>query len=119
MWPPRGLRTAVAYDAAGSTWIAVGPNGTDASMDDGRTWLPLTPGGAGETDKGWSAISLPFAVGPGGHIGRYRGAHTSVPARQRAVAAAEQHDGPSEGMHPVQGELIAAQPAPAPGVAAN
>lgn len=72
MRPPHGLRTSVAFDSASNTWIAVGPNGTDASRDDGRTWLALVPTEPTETDAGWQAISLPFVVGPGGRIGRLR-----------------------------------------------
>ena len=36
--PPHGYRSAVAYDAPTNTWITVGPNGTDISSDDGRSW---------------------------------------------------------------------------------
>jgi len=74
--PPRGFRSAVAYDAAAKVWIAVGPSGTDISTDDGRTWHPLHPNSArnepADTDRGWNAISLPFVVGPHGRIGRLR-----------------------------------------------
>src|SRR5579875_1248434 len=67
--PPGGLRTAVAYDAQTDSWIAVGPNGTDVSHDDGRTWAPLQ-GSNPDSDKNWQALSLPFAVGPYGRIGK-------------------------------------------------
>src|SRR5579862_7992849 len=33
---PHGFRSAVAYDDGLRAWIAVGPNGTDVSTDDGR-----------------------------------------------------------------------------------
>ena len=70
--PPSGYRSAVAYEAATRTWIAVGPNGTDISANDGRNWRALKPA-ANETpdaDKNWNALSLPFVVGPNGRIGK-------------------------------------------------
>lgn len=72
--PPHGFRSAVAYDVATNTWITVGPNGTDISADDGLNWRPLTPAptDAPDADKNWSALSLPFAVGPKGRIGKLR-----------------------------------------------
>jgi photosystem II stability/assembly factor-like uncharacterized protein len=71
---PRGFRSAVAYDSATKSWIAVGPNGTDISRDEGRNWQPLKPGQgeATDADREWNALSLPFAVGPKGRIGRLR-----------------------------------------------
>ena len=72
--PPHGYRSAVAYDDQQKLWVAVGPNGTDFSSDDGRTWQPLRSanGDPADTDKNWNALSLPFAVGPNGRIGRLR-----------------------------------------------
>jgi len=72
--PPHGFRSAVAYDVATNTWITVGPNGTDISGDDGRNWRSLrpAPSEAPDADKNWSALSLPFAVGPKGRIGKLR-----------------------------------------------
>jgi photosystem II stability/assembly factor-like uncharacterized protein len=72
--PPHGYRSAVAWDAPSKTWIAVGPNGTDVSSDDGKTWLALHPGkdDAPDADKNWNALSLPYAVGPNGRIGSLR-----------------------------------------------
>jgi hypothetical protein len=69
--PPRGYRSAVAYDAPTKTWITVGPNGTDISTDDGRNWRPLHPtnNDAPDADQHWNALSLPYAVGPHGRIG--------------------------------------------------
>lgn len=69
---PGGYRSAVAYDPQRKAWIAVGPGGTDLSMDDGQTWRALTPGrqDAADADKQWNALSLPFAVGPHGRIGK-------------------------------------------------
>jgi photosystem II stability/assembly factor-like uncharacterized protein len=70
--PPHGYRSAVAYYAAGKAWIAVGPNGTDISTDDGRNWRALKPTAAEgvDADKNWNALSLPFVVGPNGRIGK-------------------------------------------------
>ncbi len=74
---PHGYRSAVAYDADHKTWITVGPNGTDISTDDGRTWRPLIPSAADhdapDADQHWNALSLPFVVGPNGRIGKLRG----------------------------------------------
>ena len=62
--PPNGYRSAVAYDPKNKSWMAIGPNGTDISRDNGRNWVSL---GAG---KDWNALSLPFVVGPKGRIGK-------------------------------------------------
>jgi photosystem II stability/assembly factor-like uncharacterized protein len=74
--PPHGYRSAVAYDPTTKTWITVGPNGTDISTDDGRNWRALHPNAAlnehADADQHWNALSLPFAVGPHGRIGRLR-----------------------------------------------
>ena len=72
--PPHGYRSGIAYDASTNTWVTVGPNGTDISTDDGRNWRPLKPlaGEPADSDKNWNALSLPFAVGPGGRIGKLR-----------------------------------------------
>jgi photosystem II stability/assembly factor-like uncharacterized protein len=69
---PHGYRSAVAFDAAAQSWIAVGPNGTDVSRDDGKNWTALKPAASdtADSDKGWNAISLPFVVGGKGKIGR-------------------------------------------------
>ncbi len=68
---PGGYRSAVAWDADLKLWIAAGPNGSDISRDDGRTWQPLEHAPA-DTPKGgeWNALSLPWAVGPHGRIGK-------------------------------------------------
>jgi hypothetical protein len=63
--PPHGFRSAVAWYADAKTWIAAGTNGSDISRDDGKTWQPLD-------EANWNALSIPFAVGPGGRIGRLR-----------------------------------------------
>jgi len=71
---PHGYRSAVAYDPTTKTWITVGPNGTDISRDDGKNWQPLKPSAIdpADADKNWNALSLPFVVGPNGHIGKLR-----------------------------------------------
>lgn len=61
--PPHGYRSAVQYSTALGAWIAAGPNGSDISRDDGRTWQPLDNGN-------WNALSLPYIVGPNGRIAR-------------------------------------------------
>jgi hypothetical protein len=68
---PHGYRSSVAYDAAAKMWIAVGPNGTDVSTDDGVNWHAVTGDGSG-ADKDWNALSLPFVVGSKGRIGVLR-----------------------------------------------
>ncbi len=79
---PHGYRSSVAYHPVLKTWIAAGPNGTDISADDGRNWTPLRPdpaqGDTADADRNWNALSLPFAVGPGGRIGRLRANVLSV-----------------------------------------
>jgi photosystem II stability/assembly factor-like uncharacterized protein len=82
---PHGYRSAVAYHAASKTWITVGPNGTDTSIDDGRNWHALKPSASEppDADQHWNALSLPFVVGPHGRIGRLRPA-----ALKRAPAGA-------------------------------
>jgi hypothetical protein len=71
---PHGYRSAVAYDEATKVWITVGPNGTDVSTDDGKTWRAVLPDAAlheaPDADCNWNALSLPFAVGPKGRIGK-------------------------------------------------
>jgi hypothetical protein len=71
---PHGYRSAVAYDEQTKIWIAVGPNGTDISTDDGQNWRVLKPDLAHQevpdADRNWNSLSLPFAVGPHGRIGK-------------------------------------------------
>ncbi len=72
--PPGGYRSAVSWDEAQKAWIAVGPNGSDVSRDDGRTWQPLehAPASIGKAGE-WNALSLPWVVGPHGRIGKLNG----------------------------------------------
>ena len=69
---PSGYRSAVAFDARTRSWIAVGPGGTDLSIDNGQTWRALKPASRDthDADTQWNALSLPFAVGPHGRIGK-------------------------------------------------
>jgi photosystem II stability/assembly factor-like uncharacterized protein len=62
---PHGYRSAVIWNANAKAWIAVGTNGADISTDDGKTWRPLD-------NENWNAVSLPFAVGPKGRIGKLK-----------------------------------------------
>jgi hypothetical protein len=79
---PHGYRSAVAYDAPHKTWITAGPNGTDISTDDGRNWQALKPmpGDTPDADQHWSALSLPYVVGPHGRIGKLRDDALKPPA---------------------------------------
>jgi photosystem II stability/assembly factor-like uncharacterized protein len=61
--PPHGYRSTVAWDENVKAWIAAGPNGSDISYDDGKTWASLDNGN-------WNAISLPWIVGPKGRIAK-------------------------------------------------
>jgi len=72
---PHGFRSAVAWDAKNQAWITVGSNGSDISYDDGETWQWLDGGS-------WNALSLPWAVGPNGQIGKLG----MVPAKPAAAA---------------------------------
>jgi len=69
--PPHGFRSAVQWSEAFKVWITVGPNGSDISRDDGKTWQPLDNGN-------WNALSLPFVVGPNGRIARLNPAALSA-----------------------------------------
>ncbi|MDE1155204.1 MAG: hypothetical protein PW735_05665 [Acidobacteriaceae bacterium] len=90
---PHGYRSAVAYDAVQQVWITVGPNGTDLSLDEGRTWKALRPGpqDGSEEDTGWNALSLPFVVGSKGKIGVLRS--TAVTEAKQQSAAEENGPG--------------------------
>lgn len=59
--PPTGYRSAVAWDEKFRAWIAVGPNGSDVSNDDGHTWKHFD-------NSSWNALSPPWAVGPDGKV---------------------------------------------------
>jgi hypothetical protein len=59
--PPHGYRSSVQWSEPLKAFVAAGPNGSDISRDDGKTWQPLDNGN-------WNALSLPFVVGPNGRI---------------------------------------------------
>ena len=61
---PSGFRSAVAWDERRKAWIAVGTNGADVSFDNGRNWRKF------DSEHNWNALSLPWAVGPKGKIGK-------------------------------------------------
>jgi len=61
--PPAGYRSTVVWNGLDGAWIAAGSTGSDVSRDGGKTWSPLG-------HAGWNALSLPFAVGADGRIGR-------------------------------------------------
>lgn len=61
---PSGFRSAVAWDEKRRAWIAVGATGADVSFDGGHTWKRF------DGENNWNALSLPFAVGPKGRIGK-------------------------------------------------
>jgi photosystem II stability/assembly factor-like uncharacterized protein len=73
---PEARRLAVKYVPAHGLWIAVGPNGTDASDDDGQRWHALAPVSNEPKDAGknWRAFSFPFVVGDNGRIGKFNAA---------------------------------------------
>jgi photosystem II stability/assembly factor-like uncharacterized protein len=73
---PHGYRSAVAWDQTQQAWITVGSNGSDISYDDGKTWQWLDSGN-------WNALSLPWAVGPHGQIGKLG----TLPAKPAAAAS--------------------------------
>jgi photosystem II stability/assembly factor-like uncharacterized protein len=58
---PSGYRSAVDWSPGDHAWIAAGPNGSDISRDDGRTWKRLDT-------RDWNALSLPWIAGPHGRI---------------------------------------------------
>ncbi|MBW8748732.1 MAG: glycosyl hydrolase [Acidobacteria bacterium] len=66
--PPHGYRSSVAWSNRLQAFLTVGPNGTDISYDDGKTWQPVSTDT--ERSNDWNALSLPFVVGPKGRIGR-------------------------------------------------
>jgi len=78
--PPHGYRSSVQWSEALKVWITAGPNGSDISRDDGKTWQPLD-------DGNWNALSLPYVVGPNGRIARINPAAitTGTPSGQKAA----------------------------------
>ena len=64
-----GFRSVVAYVPGTTTLIAVGPSGADYSLDDGRTWTPLTGPGF-DTFSFAPGKPTGWAAGNNGRIGR-------------------------------------------------
>lgn len=58
---PSGYRSSVGWAQTIGGWIAVGPDGSDLSRDDGRTWRHFD-------SRNWNALSLPWVAGPKGQI---------------------------------------------------
>jgi photosystem II stability/assembly factor-like uncharacterized protein len=82
--PPGGYRSAVAWDAEDKLWITVGPNGSDLSRDDGKTWQPIEHASPGTGKAGeWNALSLPWVVGPNGRIAKLNAEALPKPAGNR------------------------------------
>lgn len=73
---PSGYRSSVAWEQNVNAWITVGPNGSDLSRDDGRTWKRFD-------SKNWNALSLPWAAGPKGQIGSLNLAAAALAKAQR------------------------------------
>jgi photosystem II stability/assembly factor-like uncharacterized protein len=74
---PSGYRSSVGWEPTSHAWIAVGPNGSDLSVDDGRTWRRFN-------SENWNALSLPWVVGPNGRIASL---DTAAPAFLKAIAS--------------------------------
>jgi len=71
---PSGFRSAVAYVAGsrGPMLVAVGPSGSDYSIDGGASWVSL--GSMGFHAVGIAGVDAGWAVGEGGRIAKYSGA---------------------------------------------
>ncbi len=87
--PPGGYRSSAAWDAADQLWITVGPNGSDLSRDDGKTWQPIEHAPSNPPKGGeWNALSLPWVVGPNGRIAKLNAEalpKTAPPSRRSAA----------------------------------
>jgi photosystem II stability/assembly factor-like uncharacterized protein len=71
--PPGGYRSAVAYvpGTQGRTLVAVGPTGSDVSVDGGESWRPM--GTTGFNSVGFAAPAAGWAVGEDGLVARFEG----------------------------------------------
>ncbi len=66
---PRGYRSAVAFvPGTKATFVAVGPTGSDRSIDGGETWKPL--GDVGFHAAGFADSSAGWGVGDDGRVER-------------------------------------------------
>ena len=80
-----GFRSAVAYvPGTASSWIAIGPRGSDVSTDDGRSWAPL---------EGPGADTLSFVRGR--PVGWAAGARGTIARLTWAQATSRPSSGPS------------------------
>jgi len=79
---PSGFRSAVAYvpGTRGPMLVAVGPSGSDYSVDNGASWVSLG-------SMGFHAVSFArsgaWAVGEGGRVAKYAGPTTADAKRAR------------------------------------
>lgn len=89
--PPGGYRSAVDIVDGSATvtepdhavWIAVGPNGSDLSRDNGQTWQSIEREPADTQNGGeWNALSLPWVVGPHGRIAKLDFARLTTPSHR-------------------------------------
>ncbi|HEX7177215.1 MAG TPA: hypothetical protein VF240_18305 [Pyrinomonadaceae bacterium] len=80
---PSGYRSAVARASAATrpTLVAVGPSGTDRSLDGGRDWTPL--GAEGFHAVSFAADGAGWAVGENGIVARYVGPAPGAQRRAR------------------------------------
>jgi photosystem II stability/assembly factor-like uncharacterized protein len=67
--PPAGFRSAVAYVTPRKMFVAVGPSGSDVSVDGGKSWTPA--GTAGYNAVSFTAEGAGWAVGPAGAIAKF------------------------------------------------
>lgn len=70
---PSGFRSAVAYvpGTRSPMLVAVGPSGSDYSVDNGASWVSL--GSMGFHAVSFAGVDAGWAVGEGGRIGKYTG----------------------------------------------
>ena len=68
---PSGFRSAIAYvpGTRGPMLVAVGPSGTDYSVDNGESWVSL--GATGFHAVSFSGVDAGWAVGEGGRVAKY------------------------------------------------
>ena len=71
--PPGGYRSAVAYipGTQGRTLVAVGPTGSDVSVDGGESWRAM--GTTGFNSVGFAGPAAGWAVGEDGLVARFEG----------------------------------------------
>ena len=68
-----GYRSGVAWVPFSTTAIAVGPNGTDASTDGGKTWTPIGSTGFHAVQCVGTLSTMCWASGPDGMVGKLVG----------------------------------------------